>query len=150
MNPWNACADGIKCLYKESGRGGFILIRDRVVFALHLILQIPSIHREVWHGKEMATITCYSQTNFQGYSQVYSTDQPDLTQDFPNGIHSARVVTNPVTVFQGTNYQTPSATLAVGEYPDQTQFPPGEAGFMSLRVEWIELGIYLQLTELYE
>ena len=82
----------------------------------------------------MATITCFSETNFKGYSQKYSSDQPNLTKDFPKGIYSAKVATNPVTVFQGTHYKHPSAMLAVGEYPNQTQFPGG-TGFKSLKVE---------------
>ena len=43
-------------------------------------------------------------------------------------------------------YKPPSATLAVGEYPNQTQFPGG-TGFKSLKVEWIRVGIYLQQTD---
>ena len=82
----------------------------------------------------MATISCFSETNYEGYTQEYSTDQRNLTKDFPNGIYSAKVATNPVTVFQGTHYKHPSAMLAVGEYPNQTQFPGG-TGFKSLKVE---------------
>ena len=87
-----------------------------------------------WHGKEIATITCFSETNYKGYWQQYSTDKSNLTKNFPNGIYSAKVVTNPVTMFQGTNYKPPSATLAVGEYPNQMQFHGG-TGFKSLKVE---------------
>ena len=86
----------------------------------------------------MATITCYEQTNFQPdkTKKVYKTDQVDLTKDFPNGIHSAIVTINgPVTVYQEVGYQGLSEELAVGQYPNQSKFPPGEAGFKSLKVE---------------
>ena len=81
----------------------------------------------------MAKITCFSETNFQGYSKQYTSDQSDLTIDFPKGIHSAIVEKNPVTVFHGIGYQPPSAQLVVDKYPDVTRFPDGS--FKSLKVE---------------
>ena len=78
----------------------------------------------------MATITCFSQTNLQGYSNTYNTDQPDLTKDFPNGIHSAQVEGNAVIVYPEINYQGVGAVLEVGIH----NFPPGTVGFKSLKV----------------
>lgn len=69
--------------------------------------------------KNMATITCFSKVNFRGHSRKYSSDQPDITKDFPNCVCSVKVVTGPVTVFQGVNYQPPSSKLTTGNYPDQ-------------------------------
>ena len=87
----------------------------------------------------MAAIICYSQTNFKptGQGKTYTENQKDLTKDFPNGIHSAEVLNNPITVFQEINFQPPPGkVLAVGKYPNQSQFPaPGGAGFKSLQVQ---------------
>ena len=81
----------------------------------------------------MATITCYKDSNCQPTpGKTYTTDQPDLTEDFPNGIGSAEVRTNPVTVFQYIKYEGESRVLKVGRYDDKSKFPPG--GFQSLKV----------------
>ena len=81
------------------------------------------------YGTYSRAVTNFAKTHL---NKIF--DKSNLTKDFPNGIYSAKVVTNPVTMFQGTNYNPPSATLAVGEYPNQTQFPGG-TGFKSLKVE---------------
>ena len=78
----------------------------------------------------MATITCYSQKNFEGYSKKCTTDQPDLTQDFPNGVYSVRMGQNHVTVFMEANYKPPPGIqLPVGPGED---FP---YGFKSLKFQ---------------
>ena len=72
--------------------------------------------------KRMATITCFSKVNFKGHSKKYSSDQPDIGKDFHNGVRSAKVFTGPVTLFQGVNYQLPSAQLTTGNYPNLPVF----------------------------
>lgn len=81
----------------------------------------------------MANITCFAQSNFGGYQFNYSTDQPDITEEFPKGVGSANVQGGVVTVYQQINYKGVAAQLSAGKYPDSTKFPPG--GFKSLKVE---------------
>ena len=81
----------------------------------------------------MATIKCFPQTHFNGDGKTYYTNQPDLTKDFPNGIYSAKVTVNSVTVFEETKYETqPGNRLPIGDYPDRKEFP---LGFKSLTVQ---------------
>ena len=71
----------------------------------------------------MATIKCFPQTNFNGTPKTYNTSQSDLTEDFPNGVYSAIVLINFVTVFQEVNFKPlPGIQLSVGEYPDTKGF----------------------------
>ena len=53
----------------------------------------------------MAAIICFPQTNFlpENQGKTY-TNKKNLTKYFPNGIHSAKVLNNAVTVFQEINY----------------------------------------------
>ena len=54
----------------------------------------------------MVAIICFPQTNFlpEGQGKTYTKKKKDLTKYFPNGIHSAKVLNNAVTVFQEINY----------------------------------------------
>ena len=75
----------------------------------------------------MTTITCYAEPNYSGVMATICTDQPNLTDTFPNGVGSATVSPpgGVVTLYAEINYK--------GEHKD---FPPDFLpGFKSLKIK---------------
>ena len=73
----------------------------------------------------MTTITCYAEPDYGGFKVIYSTDQPDITAQFPNGVGSAKVSGGVVTLYEKINYE--------GKHVDcPPDFLPG---FKSLKIK---------------
>ena len=79
--------------------------------------------------KVVKPFTCYSQSNFGGYQNIYYKDMPDITDN--GAIMSAKVEFGTVEVYQLKDYRGTRAILLVGDYISNDAFP---TGFASLKV----------------
>lgn len=79
----------------------------------------------------MANITCYSELNFGGFENIYTTSMPDITKN--DLVKSAKVRFGSVEVYQLKEYKGASAILPEGDYPNTDKFPEGVIA--SLKIE---------------